>query len=207
VLGQGGTLGSCFPLATGVALAYQLQSLPAVAVAFFGDGAAARGTFLESAVVATARDLPVIYVCENNGYAVSATVEESQGCVSLLARAEGFGLPGVSLDGSDVVAVFEAAEICIARARTGGGPSFIEAVTTRGSGHYVGDLEPYRDRQALRSPDPIALAEQRLRDLGVTQQDLNCVRDEAQEEMEAALEEALCAPKPDRDRLFEGIWA
>ncbi|HRE03897.1 MAG TPA: thiamine pyrophosphate-dependent dehydrogenase E1 component subunit alpha, partial [Ilumatobacteraceae bacterium] len=113
VYGQGGTLGSCFPLAAGVALALRMQGRDDVAVAFFGDGASARGTFLEAAVFAVAKALPVVFVCENNGFAISATTRESQGVDSIAGRARGFGLPAETVDGTDVEAVWAAAGVAI----------------------------------------------------------------------------------------------
>src|SRR3954466_13053056 len=119
VMGQGGTLGSSFPLAMGTALAMQLRGSPQVSVAFFGDGTAARGTFMESTIMAVARKLPLVLVCENNGFAVSARPQESQGVDSLVARAEGFGLRSWRVDGYDAVAVHNVAVEAIAHSRSG----------------------------------------------------------------------------------------
>jgi TPP-dependent pyruvate/acetoin dehydrogenase alpha subunit len=208
IYGQGGTLGSCFPLATGAALAFRLQRTDKVAVAFFGDGAAARGTFLESAVVAVARKLPVIYVCENNGFAVSVSPAESQGTDQIAERARGFGMPAHTVDGTDVGKVYEVAAEAIARARAGEGPSFIETLTTRNFGHFAGDLQPYRPRTAASElVDPLASAGSALSAQGVSESELAGIVEDARVEMELALTKAMAQPRPGRERLFEGVWA
>jgi TPP-dependent pyruvate/acetoin dehydrogenase alpha subunit len=208
IFGQGGTLGSAFPLATGTALAFRARGEDSVAVAFFGDGAAARGTFLESAVVAVARRLPVIYVCENNGFAVSVTPLESQGTEQIAERARGFGMPAHVVDGTDVGKIHDLAADCIERARAGEGPSFIETLTTRNLGHFAGDLQPYRPRGDGPSHiDPIEAARSSLLGHGATAEELDEIDAAARREMDTALERALAAPKPGRERLFEGVWA
>jgi acetoin:2,6-dichlorophenolindophenol oxidoreductase subunit alpha len=207
IYGQGGTLGSCFPIATGAALAFQLRRTDLVAVAFFGDGASARGTFLESAVTAVARKLPVIYICENNGFAISVTPEETQGCASIAGRAEGFGMPTHIVDGTDVVAVHEATAEAVARARLGEGPSFIEATTVRHLGHFAGDLQGYRPDRAVKASDPIERTRAALLEHGVSEAELDGIAAAAAEEMERALRIAEAAPRPGPARLFEGIWS
>lgn len=207
VMGQGGTLGSSFPLATGAALGFQLRGVASIAVGFFGDGAAARGTFLESAVAAVARRLPVVFVCENNGMAISATIEATQGVTSLVDRAAGMGLVAVSVDGTDVLEVHAAVAASVDHARSGAGPAFVEAITTRMLGHYVGDLEPYRSRQPGEVVDPIERAERLLEAHGVAADELAQTTSAARDEMIAALGVAQAAPTPGPDRLFEGVWA
>lgn len=206
VLGQGGTLGSCFPLAAGAALGFQLQARDNVAVAFFGDGTAARGTFLEATVFAVARRLPLVLVCENNGLALSAAIEDTQGVSSLTPRAAGMGLRTFEVDGYDVAEVHRVAVEAVESARSGAGPVFIEAHTRRSTGHFVGDLQPYRsDSGQLR--DPIEELGAALVAAGSDPSGLERIRREAQDEMNTAIDVAAAAPQPGRDRLFEGLWA
>ncbi|MBI5090531.1 MAG: thiamine pyrophosphate-dependent dehydrogenase E1 component subunit alpha [Actinobacteria bacterium] len=208
VMGQGGTLGSCFPLAMGAALAMQLRNVPQVSVAFFGDGTAARGTFLEAAVMAVARKLPVVFVCENNGYAVSARIDVSQGVGSLVARAQGMGLRTWSVDGYDAIAVHAAASDAIEHSRSGQGPTFVEAVTERRTGHFVGDLQPYRQRVALEDRrDPIDEMRERLVSAGIDADRIDQIGRDAALEMRAALDEANRHPRPGPERILEGVWA
>ena len=209
IMGQGGTLGSSFPLSAGLALASKIKGDGRVAVAFFGEGASARGTFLESGVTAKAWGLPVVWVCENNGWAVSARVEDVQGTSEIAPRAAALGFHTQVVDGQDVLAVREAALEAVAQARAGV-PAFIEAKTIRIEGHYTGDMQPYRDREevmAARGRDPLVLAEQRLLELGVESVELEGIRSEAAAEMAAADAEAARAPLPDAGRIHEGLWA
>jgi pyruvate dehydrogenase E1 component alpha subunit len=208
IMGQGGTLGSCFPLAAGLALSIQLRRVPLVAVAFFGDGTAARGTFLEGAVMAVARRLPVVFVCENNGFAVSARPATSQGVDSLADRARGMGLRTWSVDGYDATAVHAAAVEAIEHARSGHGPTFVETMTERRRGHFAGDLEPYRPKvPGVVHADPITALRDRLVQAGVQSDVLASIESDAAAEMTDALEQALAAPKPAPGRILEGVWA
>lgn len=209
VLGQGGTLGSCFPLAVGSALASRLLGHGAVVAAFFGDGASARGTFLESAVMALSESLPVLFVCENNGYAVSATTRDTQGVDSLIPRASGLGLESVAVGVEDVREVDEAAKRLIDHARSGRGPAFLEIRSVRRPGHFAGDQQPYRrrDEGLASSEDPVDRAFEDLRRAGVALDVLEQVALTAAQEMEGALAQARRSSKPNEKRLFEGVWA
>jgi pyruvate dehydrogenase E1 component alpha subunit len=209
IIGQGGTLGSGFPIAAGLALANQMLGNGRVAVAFFGDGASSRGTFHESAISAAAWNLPVVWLCENNGWAVSAALEEVQGVRSVALRAEGWGIPGIVVDGQDALAVHSVVSEAVERARRGDGPTLIEAMTVRFDGHYTGDMQPYRDKEELntaRGRDPFELLEAKLRQAGVTEQQLEDIHGAADEEMADALAMARQAPKPGPERISQGIW-
>lgn len=209
IMGQGGTLGSSFVLSAGLALASKSKGDDRVAVAFFGEGASARGTFLEAGVSAKAWGLPVVWVCENNGWAVSARVEDVQGTNDIAPRAEALGFHTQVVDGQDPAAVFEAARIAVEVAR-GGAPAFIEAKTERIDGHYTGDMQPYRDRDevaAAKTRDPLVLTEQKLVDLGEDPATLERIRNEAAAEIAAANEEARQSPLPEGSRIYEGLWA
>lgn len=210
ILGQGGTLGSCFPLSAGAALAAVMRGEDKVALAFFGDGASARGTFLESAVTAVAWRLPVVWVCENNGWAVSAPLERVQGTSSVASRAEGCGMFTQTVDGQDVLAVYDVVSQAAEHARGGGGPAFVEAFTHRFDGHYTGDLQPYRDRDdvaATRQLDPVVAARARLESLGVHTDVLETVLSEVEAELDQADARAQAGSPPPPERVLEGLYA
>ena len=149
ILGANGIVGGGLCLAAGAALSCQYQGTDQVVVCFFGDGAFNQGPFHESANLAAVWKLPIIYVCENNQFALSTRVSSALGVSDLSARAEAYGFPGVAVDGKDVVAVYEVAEEAITRARAGNGPSLIAAECYRWEGHMVGDPQEYRPRQEV----------------------------------------------------------
>lgn len=158
MLGANGIVGGGPPLACGAALTAKVEGKGAVAVCFFGDGAAEQGTTHEGMNLAAIWKLPVIFVCENNGFAESTPVTYHCAASSIADRAAAYNIPGASIDGSDVIAVFEAAGEAVARARRGDGPSLIEAKTWRYYGHFEGDQIKYRkpeQSEAYRKHDPI----------------------------------------------------
>jgi acetoin:2,6-dichlorophenolindophenol oxidoreductase subunit alpha len=144
MLGANGIVGGGPPLVCGVGLTAKVRGSDQVAVSFTGDGGSNQGTFLESLNLAAAWHLPVVFVVENNGYAESTSPNFHQNGVDLIKRADGFGLPGISVDGFDFFAVHEAAGEAIARARSGGGASLIECKGMRYYGHFEGDQQTYR---------------------------------------------------------------
>jgi acetoin:2,6-dichlorophenolindophenol oxidoreductase subunit alpha len=144
MLGANGILGAGAPLACGAALAARYRGKGEVAISFVGDGASNQGTFLESLNLAAVWNLPVIFVVENNGYAESTSRDYGVAVDSYVDRAAGFGLPGVTVDGTDFFAVHEAAGEIINRARRGGGPALLECKMVRFYGHFEGDAQTYR---------------------------------------------------------------
>ena len=144
MMGANGILGAGAPLACGAALAAKFRDNGDIAISFVGDGASNQGTFLESLNLASVWNLPVIFVVENNGYAESTSVDWAVACDSYVDRASGFGMPGVTVDGTDFFAVYEAAGEIIRRAREGGGPSLLECKMIRFFGHFEGDAQTYR---------------------------------------------------------------
>ena len=144
MMGANGILGAGAPLACGAALAAKFRDNGDIAISFVGDGASNQGTFLESLNLASVWNLPVIFVVENNGYAESTSVDWAVACDSYVDRASGFGMPGVTVDGTDFFAVYEAAGEVIRRAREGGGPSLLECKMIRFFGHFEGDAQTYR---------------------------------------------------------------
>ena len=158
MLGANGIVGGGFPLACGAALTAKMHATGGVAVCFFGDGAANQGTFHESLNLASIWKLPVVFVCENNGYGEATPFEYHCSIANVADRAAGYSMPGVIVDGLEVLAVFEAAGEAIARARRGEGPTLIEAKTYRFYGHEEGDAATYRTEEevaAHRARDPI----------------------------------------------------
>jgi pyruvate dehydrogenase E1 component alpha subunit len=152
MLGANGVVGAGLPLACGAALTLSLTRPGAVVASFFGDGAANIGAFHESLNLAAIWKLPVVFVCENNRYAESTPVEYSTSVADISQRARSYNIPGVSVDGQDVLSVWQAAGEAIERARRGDGPSLIEARTYRYYGHYFGDPEQrYRTREEVES--------------------------------------------------------
>ena len=198
-------VGANMPMATGMGLAYQLEGTGRVAVVFFGDGASNQGSFHESMNLCSIWKLPVIFFCENNHYAVSYHVERSTSVKDISVRAQGYNAPGVTVDGMDVVAVYEASDAeAVRRAREGGGPSLIEAKTYRFFGHSRGDPQygPYRTKEEVdgwRKRDPLTLAAgmlklteaQKKEHLKAVDDELNDAIAFAEQSPEATLESAL----------------
>jgi pyruvate dehydrogenase E1 component alpha subunit len=205
VMGQGGTLGSNFVLGAGAATSIQLLETDQVVAVFFGDGAAARGTWHEAALQASVWKLPIVWVCENNGWAISASFESQSPTPNVADRASAYGVPGVIVDGQDALAVAEAMGQAVARARAGDGPTLIEAKTLRIRGHYEGDRQQYRDdlTDGLDVPrDPLALLREHL-----DPAEADALDQRARDEVEAALESTLAAPRPAPSIIFEDVWA
>jgi TPP-dependent pyruvate/acetoin dehydrogenase alpha subunit len=208
ILGQGGTLGSNFPLGVGAAMSAQLLGEDRVVAIFFGDGAAARGTLYEAALEAGVWKLPVVFVCENNGWAISASFDRHSPTKQVADRAAAFGFPGVVVDGQDAIAVYEATAEAVERARSGGGPTLIEAMTLRIKGHYEGDRQRYRgnDEQEgvdpLRARDPVTVLQERM-----APSEWGPLDEAAKAEVEAAFAAALAAPEAGPEVAFEHVWA
>ncbi|HEY1277710.1 MAG TPA: thiamine pyrophosphate-dependent dehydrogenase E1 component subunit alpha [Thermoleophilaceae bacterium] len=205
ILGQGGTLGSSFTLGAGAAVSARMLGTDRVVAIFFGDGAAARGTFHEAALQASVWKLPVVWVCENNGWALSVPIAEQSPTEDIADRAAAYGVPGVVVDGQDALAVHAAAREAIDRARAGEGPTLIEAKTLRIRGHYEGDRQQYRTdlTDGVEIPrDPIDL----LRRV-VPAEVADELDERARREVEEAYEAALAAARPDPDIVFDDVWA
>lgn len=212
ILGQSGTLGGSFTLAVGSALSARVKHTDQVTLVFFGDGAANRGTFHEGANAAGVWKLPIVWFCENNGLAVSTKFADSCAVGSIAARAAGYGMPGIVVDGQDVVAVRQATAEAVARARAGGGPTLIEAMTCRFRGHYEGDAQEYRDRDELeqqkRDRDPLLLLTTRiLGERAASQADLDRIRERVAAQVDAAARTALAGTPPTQARLAEHLYA
>jgi 2-oxoisovalerate dehydrogenase E1 component len=178
IFGANGIVAAGLPIAVGAATAAQLRLDSSVAVAFFGDGAPAQGAFHEALNLAAVWQSPVIFFCENNGYAEFSPAATQHGA-SLERRAAGYGIPYVSVDGNDVVATAAAMQDVVLAARSGGGPTVVEAATYRWHGHYEGDPQRYRspdEVQAWEARDPLLAHEGRLQAAGVGDNEMSRTR-------------------------------
>ena len=205
VMGQGGTLGSGFVMGAGTAISSQLLGDDRVTAIFFGDGAASRGEWHEAALQASVWRLPIVWICENNGWALSAPFSEQSPTPNIADRASAYGVPGVIVDGQDALAMYEAVREAADRARSGYGPTLIEGKTLRIRGHYEGDRQPYRndlsaDEEIPR--DPLLLLRERLPAEVTDELDA-----EARAEIDEAFETALAAPRPDPEIILRDVWA
>jgi 2-oxoisovalerate dehydrogenase E1 component len=202
ILGANAIVGGGIPLAVGGALAASVLGDGRVAVSFFGDGAANQGVLHESLNLAAIWRLPVVFVCENNGWAESTPTAYSTSVADIAGRAAGYGMPGVVVDGSDFGDVFARAGEAVRRARAGDGPTLIEAKITRMRGHFIGDPEGYRSREQrrqARETDPLAALRERI-DLGDYEQQLGA-------ELDRAYEAARAAPLPDPAEIEHYVLA
>ncbi|MCA1657267.1 MAG: thiamine pyrophosphate-dependent dehydrogenase E1 component subunit alpha, partial [Actinobacteria bacterium] len=192
-------------VATGMAMAFKLRGERRCALTWFGDGSTSRGDFHEAMNWAGVQKLPVVFVLENNQYAYSTPVDK-QYAVDPVQRATAYGFAGVTVDGNDVEAMFEATRAARERAVDGGGPTLIEAVTMRMHGHAAHDDMKYVPREQVeewRARDPIERQERRLRDAGV---DVEAVRGAVSAEIEGAEAQALAGPMPVADDVLEGVF-
>jgi len=204
-------VGGGIPIATGVALAFKLRREPRVAACFMGDGAVNNGAFHEGVNMGAIWSLPVVYVIENNLYAASTPITQTARVAHLADRAAAYGIPGVTVDGNDVLAVFEAAQAAVERARAGGGPTILEAVTYRITGHSRRDpcnYQPEEQRQEALAREPVGRFAEKLRNGGVANQErLQAIRREVDAEIERAVESAKAAPDPAPEDALEGVFA
>jgi TPP-dependent pyruvate/acetoin dehydrogenase alpha subunit len=208
VIGQSGTLGGSQLIAAGAALSSKLRHSGQVTMCFFGDGAANRGTFHEAANVAGAWKLPIVFVIQNNGWAVSVPVEHSTGG-RFVDRAIGYGMSGVQVNGADPMAVYEAAVTAVSRARNGEGATIIEAKTVRLQGHYFGDPDDYRGkglRAEAAQSDPIVLTRAYLLSQGTSEAEIVAAERAALAEVTVARDKALTGKAPGPERIFEDIY-
>jgi len=211
IVGATGIVGSGIPLASGVALACKMKGWNRVTVCFFGDGATSTGAFHEGIGFAAAFDLPVVFVCENNQYAVTTHwTYWGKKLKNLAERALGYGIPGVSVDGNDAIAVAEAASEAIERARRGGGPSLLEGVTYRIHGHHMGDPgTDYRTEEEVaewKSPkkDPISRLYSRLLEANlITEEEDKEIEAKLSGELDEAVEFALNSPEIEPVNVFQ----
>ena len=217
ILGACGIVGGGLPIATGSGLASKLQGTDQVSVCFFGDGAANEGTFHESVNLASIWKLPVIYVCENNKYAITTAASYHLSVEDVSDRAAAYAIPGVTVDGQDVIAVYEAATEAVERARKGAGPSLVECKTYRYLGHFIGEEylfgdKTYRTNEEVEewkhNKDPIANFEAKLVEMGVlTKEEATKIDEDLKAQIEEAVNFARQSPLPDPEEALEDLFA
>lgn len=210
MLGANGIVGGGFPLAVGAGLSAKTLGNGGVAICFFGDGAANQGTFHESLNLAAIWNLPVIFVCENNGYAESTPVGYHCSATDIANRAAGYEVPGVVVDGLDLFAVYEAAGEAINRARRGEGPTLLEAKTFRYYGHFQGDQDTYRTPaqiNAVKERDAIKAVRQKLIDRGIaTEADLDAIDAKVTKALDEAWDAAKAAAYPAVEEVDTDVY-
>ena len=210
-LGANGIVAGGVPMAAGVGLSIQMQKQDKVILVFFGDGAANEGAFHESLNMASIWKLPVIYFCENNQYGMSMSVKRSMNIEDISQRACAYGIPGVTVDGNDLIAVYEAAREAVDRARRGDGPTLIEAKTYRWKGHSKSDKQRYRTKEevaAWKAKDPIARLVKRMKAAGwLSDEELARMQAETDRTIQEAIEFAKRSPDPDPSQITEGVYA
>lgn len=208
--GGHGIVGAQVPLGTGLAFANQYRGNKNVSIAYFGDGAANQGQVYESFNMAELWKLPVIYVIENNRYAMGTSVSRSSAQTDFSKRGASFNIPGEQVDGMDVRAVKAAGDKAVQWCREGNGPYILEMQTYRYRGHSMSDPAKYRTREEVdkvrHDSDPIEQVRQRLLDLKVSEQDLKSVDAEVREIVNAAADFAQHAPEPDASELYTDIY-
>jgi pyruvate dehydrogenase E1 component alpha subunit len=205
-------VGSHVPHAAGMAWGLRLRGEPSCVLAFFGDGATSTGAFHEGMTFASAKRAPAVFVCNNNSWAISTPAAEQTGAERLVDKAAGYGMEGVRIDGADPVAVHDAVTDAAARARSGEGPQFIEAVTFRAAPHATADNPArYMDEAQLRAArerECLGRFESRLRQLGALgEAERREIRASAETEMETAIEAAESLPEPDPNQIFDTTYA
>ncbi|WP_342364257.1 thiamine pyrophosphate-dependent dehydrogenase E1 component subunit alpha [Terrarubrum flagellatum] len=209
-LGANGIVGGGIPIAVGAALAIKKRGGGAVAMSFFGDGANNEGAFHEALNIASVWKLPVIFVCENNGYGMSTSTARSTATANVADRASAYAMPGVIVDGNSFADMAQASFDAVERARKGGGPTLIESKTYRIRGHSRSDRNRYRTKdeiEAWQARDPIDRFERELHDLGIIAADeIEAIRASVEEEIEAAIEFAKSSPSPSPAEVERDVY-
>jgi len=211
MLGANGIVAGGFNLICGAGMSIKLLKGQQVAVCMFGDGASNRGPFHECLNWAAVYNLPTIFVCEHNGYASTAAATSFTSVANIVERAPAYNMPAELVDGNDALAVYQAMKRAVERARTGGGPTLIEAKTYRIKGHYVGDPMLYRDKQELEAwlqRDAIVRLETQLREQGLLDDTSKQQAQQAiEQEISEAIEFARNSPFPSPDEVTDDLFA
>jgi pyruvate dehydrogenase E1 component alpha subunit len=209
-LGANGIVGGGLGIATGAGLSIKLQKQKKVVLCFFGDGATNNGIFFECLNMASLWKLPVVYICENNKYAMSVSVERSHAVKDITKKALAFDIPAENVDGQDVLAVREVVGKWVNYAREGKGPSFVVANTYRYYGHSRSDPRVYRTREEekfWRERDPIIIFSNRMKEQNIlTEEEINAIEEEVKKEIEEAVEFAINSPYPEPEELYTDLY-
>jgi TPP-dependent pyruvate/acetoin dehydrogenase alpha subunit len=211
-LGESSIVASGLPVAAGAALSAQIRGTDQVCIAFFGDGASNEGAFHEAVNLSAIWKLPVIWVCENNGYAITTSAKDMIPVPRVADRAAAYGIPGVSVDGQDLTAVYDAVAEAVSRARGGEGPTLVELLTYRYLEHAEGmPIEAiYRTNDEIeswRKRDPVTLLEQTMESNGFDAGDLKAVRTEVEQELAEALNFARTSPLPLPEDAYSDLFS
>ncbi|MCC6391632.1 MAG: thiamine pyrophosphate-dependent dehydrogenase E1 component subunit alpha [Bryobacterales bacterium] len=211
ILGANGIVSGGIPLATGAALSAKLRKSGQVVLCFFGEGASNEGAFHESLNIAASFHLPAIYVCENNLYAVGTRQSQVRKIEDIAGRASGYGMPGLAIDGNNVVTVYETVKGAVDRARAGGGPTLIECKTYRWRTHFEGEPDTYRPPEEVAmwlKREPIAPYRESLIGEGiVTETEARSIEEGVLGELEEAVAFARQSPPPAPETALQGLWA
>lgn len=209
MLGATAVVGAGIPIATGAGLSIKLRGTKQVAACFFGDGASNQGTFHEGINLAAIWRLPVLFICENNLYAMGTRQSQAMIVPDIAERARAYGIPGILVKGNDVLEVFKAAKEAVERARGGNGPTLVECKTYRRMGHSRMDPAAYRPRaevdEWLRN-DPIRRSKDELLRMGISNAELAKIEARVSDAVNTAAEFALNSPFPDSKEAFEGVY-
>ena len=206
-LGAQGIVAGNLPISVGVGLSIKMRKTKQVVLTLFGDGAANEGAFHESLNMASIWNLPVIYLCENNQYAMSMAFERAFRIKQISDRASAYGIKGLTIDGNEVIAVYQAVREAAERARKGDGPTLIEAITYRWQGHSKSDRQLYRTRDEVKKwmeKDPI---KRFTKLLDIDEQEFKKIEEKAKEAIKNAVDFAENSPEPELSTIMEGIYA
>lgn len=210
ILSADGIVGGGIPIATGAALGNQYMENGRIVVSFFGDGAADQGSFHEALNLASVWNLPVIYVCENNLYAETNPFEEHANIKNIADRSKSYNIPGVIIDGMDVIDVYQKMNNIVSEVRNGKGPVLVEAKTYRFRGHWEGDPEVYRTKEDVKQwmdKDPIPRLESKLLNEKILkEEDLANIKKEILDEINEAIEFARRSPEPSTEEALDDIF-
>jgi len=210
MLGGYAIVGGGIPVAAGAALACQMKKLNKIVATFFGDGGINTGAFHEALNVAAVWNLPILFICDNNRWAVSTSIESAVKLKRLSDRAAGYGIPGVTVDGNDVLEVWEAVNKAASRARQGKGPTLIEAQTYRMRGHFIGDPQhtvPREELEQWKKRCPIKRFGAELMRQGIlSKEKVELIREEIEKDIQKAIAFARESPFPERDAAFKDVY-
>jgi len=210
MLGANGIVGGGIPISVGAGFSCKMEGKGRVTICFFSDGASNNGVFHESLNMAAIFKLPVIYVCENNMYAISMRCTESVSCENIADRAVSYGIPGDIVDGSNPIDVFEAVQRAVKRAREGNGPTLIEAKTYRFGGHHPNDPAEYRDKKEAdyykKEKDPVINFKKKLIDEKIlSENDIEVIEKGIMKEVQYSVKFAEESPEPQLDKFLEEV--
>jgi len=210
-MGATGIVGGGIPIAMGIGLALHLRKSPKILLSYFGDGSTNEGGFHEAMNMASVWNLPIVFICDNNKYGMSMDFRRSMNIEYISTRASSYGIPGISLDGNDVLAIYQVVLQAIERARSGQGPSLIENVTYRWRGHSKSDRNLYRTQDEIEDwmrRCPIKRFKQLLLDSQVmTEDEIEAIDQAAKQTIDDAAEKAILMPEPSPENMEDEVYA